>query len=69
MIKALEMFYNLSVEERKTLGAAGREHVMKNYNFDEFQSRWDEIMMSVHEKNGSWDNRKGYTGYTFKEVV
>tara|TARA_R110000824_G_scaffold22464_4_gene82183 strand:- start:3317 stop:4630 length:1314 start_codon:yes stop_codon:yes gene_type:complete len=69
VVKALEMFYNLSVEERTKLGKAGRAHVMKNYNFEKFSAQWDDIMTRVHENNGSWETRKNYSSYNFKEIV
>jgi glycosyltransferase involved in cell wall biosynthesis len=69
VVKALEMFYNLSAEERAKLGKAGRAHVMKNYNFENFATQWDDIMTRVHEKNGSWETRKNYSSYNFKEIT
>ena len=33
-VDAMGKFHNLSKEERAALGAAGREHVLKNYNFE-----------------------------------
>jgi len=69
VVKALEMFYNFSEEERRKLGQAGRKHVLKNYNFENFGKQWDDIMTRVHETFGSWDTRKNYSSYRFKEIV
>jgi glycosyltransferase involved in cell wall biosynthesis len=60
LVDAMVKFHNLSKEERAALGAAGREHVLKNYNFENYKSRWAEILTDVHEKHGSWDTRKDY---------
>ena len=47
----------------------GREHVLKNYNFETFNKQWVELMDSVVEKYGSWENRKEYNGIYFGEVA
>ena len=67
-VNILEHFYNLSKEERNQLGAAGRQHVLKNYNFENYVSGWDEIMTHVHEKHGSWDTRKNYQSWRVEEL-
>ena len=67
VVNAMLKIHNMSREERKALGAKGREHVMKNFNFTEFVKRWDMVMSSVHEKYGSWDTRKNYKSWSVKE--
>lgn len=67
-VKALETMYNLSPEERKKMGKAGREHVLKNYNFDNFINTWIEFLEGVHEKHGSWNERKGYKTWELREI-
>ena len=67
-VDTLEKFYNLSKEEREKLGSSGREHVLKNYNFENFGKTWDEIMTHVHEKYGSWDSRKWYRAWRFEQL-
>lgn len=66
-LKAMTDFYNLSQEEREAMGRRGREHVLKNYNFQKHAQRWVEIMEEVHEKHGSWDTRKNYNSVYFKK--
>jgi glycosyltransferase involved in cell wall biosynthesis len=68
-VNALLEFYNTSAEERKQLGKKGREHVLKNYNFENYIKRWDEIFVEAHKKYGSWNNRKNYKSWTFEEVA
>jgi len=68
-ISALEKMYNMSEEERKELGATGREHVVKNYDFDTFCNKWATLMESLHADNGSWETRKNYKSYKIKEVL
>ena len=68
-ISALNKIYSMGPSGRKELGLAGRKHVLDNYNFNDFQSKWVDLMMKIHEKYGSWDNRKLYNGVRFKEVA
>ena len=67
-ISALEKIYNMSDEERDELGRAGMKHVRENYNFEKFCDSWVELMDSVHEKYGSWENRKHYQAWELREV-
>ena len=61
--------YEMSEEDRKALGQAGRNHVQKNYNFADYQKRWVEVMDGAHEKHGSWENRKNYSPWTLKKIL
>lgn len=63
-ISALEEMYNMSKEEREELGKKGREHVLKNYGFDDYVNQWIDIMEGVHERHGSWETRK-YKSWEF----
>lgn len=68
-IAALTTMLEMPVEERRALGHAGREHVQNNYNFDNFCSRWAELIEDIHNRYGSWEDRKEYTTWTLEEVV
>ena len=59
-IGALTEIYNMSKEERQELGRKGRDHVLKNYNFKDFQEKWVNLMFRLHEEHGSWGTRKKY---------
>ena len=61
--------YDMGKEARREMGLKGREHVLKNYNFDDFNSAWVDFMTKVYEKEGSWGTRKNYNGITFKEIT
>jgi glycosyltransferase involved in cell wall biosynthesis len=67
-IDALTTMLEMSEEDRDKMGAEGREHVMKNYNFEDFTKRWPELLEDIHNRYGSWETRKGYKTWTFEEV-
>lgn len=66
-INALLKIHNMTRQERKEIGRKGLEHVMKNFNFTDFQNSWNKIITDFHEKYGSWENRKNYTSWYVKE--
>jgi glycosyltransferase involved in cell wall biosynthesis len=68
-IEAMKKFCSLSPAEREEMGRLGAEHVKKNYNFNTFITQWDELLTEVHETHGSWENRKNYKPYDFKEIT
>tara|TARA_B100001123_G_C15005071_1_gene905140 strand:- start:306 stop:878 length:573 start_codon:yes stop_codon:yes gene_type:complete len=67
-INALIKIHNMSKSERKELGSMGRQHVLKNYNFDDFCNNWVETIDEVCEKHGSWETRKGYNRWKLMEI-
>jgi glycosyltransferase involved in cell wall biosynthesis len=69
VVSALEKMFVMTKEERRKLGLKGREHVMKNYNFETFNKQWVDIMTEIHEQEGSWDTRINYNGIHFLEVA
>jgi glycosyltransferase involved in cell wall biosynthesis len=67
-VDALLKIHNMTPEERKELGKKGKEHLNKNYNFEEFGKTWVNTMLKIHEERGSWENRKNYKGWRLKEA-
>ncbi len=65
---ALNKIYKMGHENRKELGLLGRQHVLKNYNFENFNKKWIELMDKVYEENGSWEDRQ-HKGIRFAEVA
>jgi len=57
-IAALKKIYNLTAEERSEMGVKGMLHIQKNYNFENYKKNWVKLIDSIHEKYGSWENRK-----------
>ena len=68
-IAALHKIYNMSKEERSELGRKGADHVRTNYNFENFQNSWEELMTNIYENHGSWANRKGYKSWEVIEIA
>jgi glycosyltransferase involved in cell wall biosynthesis len=67
-INALNKMLDMSREERKEIGLKGREHVLNNYNFENFEKTWVDVMTRIHEESGSWENRKGYKPWDITEI-
>ena len=67
-INALLKMYTMKQEEREGMGKMGREHIMKNYNYEKITKRWDEIFQNIYNELGSWETRKNYKSWTFSEV-
>ena len=68
VVDALMQMYEMGKEKREELGAAGRQHIEENYNFQNFERKWEKIMLNTHEKHGSWDNRKNYKSWELRTV-
>lgn len=62
-VDALLKIYEMGHEERRRLGQLGREHVLKNYSFADFESSWVSFMDEVIEENGAWKERKNYQAW------
>ena len=59
-LDAMRKMYNATPEERAEMGRKGRDHLQKNYNFEGTLKKWDTLLTDIHERYGSWENRKGY---------
>ena len=68
VIGALMKMCELTEEQSDKIGLLGREHVLTNYNFDNFKKKWVDLMTDTHEKYGSWDNRKHYKPWELIEI-
>ena len=67
--QAFEDMYSMSKEDRAKMGLKGREHVLKNYNFETFNKKWIDLLTQLHEEEGSWNTRKQQNDrWTLKEV-
>ncbi len=62
-INTLVKMYNLSAEQRKSMGLKGRSHVEANYNYENFKQKWVDLMLKIYEEKGNYSN------ILFKEVA
>ena len=69
VVDALYEMYNMTTEKREKMSKHGREHVIKNYNFDTFNKTWVDLMIKLHEEEGSWETRKYSKRWMLKEMV
>ena len=69
VVGALLDMYNMTHEERKKMGALGREHVIKNYDYEDFKKKWVELITRIHKEHGSWDTRKKYNTWELMEIA
>ena len=67
-IAALNKIYTMPKDELAELGRKGRDHVLKNYNFEDYKKTWVNLLEEVHEKYGSWEERKGYKAWRMVEL-
>ena len=68
VVNAMERFHNMSKEERLEMGRAGRKHVIDNYGFEQYSELWQKSFRELFEECGSWDTRKNYKHWSFKEL-
>jgi len=66
---ALSKIYDMGAVERRRMGMAGKKHVETNYSFQAFNNAWVNFMDTIYKEEGSWENRKGYSGIRFMEVA
>jgi len=67
--KMLTKALKLPKKKYEVMAEAGRQHVLKNYNFEDYEKGWVKIMDDFIEKHGSWENRKNYKSWHFMEVA
>ena len=67
--KMLSKAIKLPKKRYDVMAAAGRQHILDNYNFETYEKSWVNIMDDFIEKNGSWETRKNYDSWHFMEVA
>jgi len=67
-LEAIEDFYNMPEEERRAMGKAGREYVLKEYSISKYRGAWYQTFSEIFEKYGSWENRKNYKSWELFEI-
>ena len=66
---AIKKAIKCSKKAYENMSAKGIEHVLENYNFEDFETNWIETMDEIIEKHGSWETRKNYQPWHFMEVA
>ncbi len=66
-LNALTQLYEMGDEGRTELGAQAREWTKKQFNFEDFIQRWDDLFMKIYDEKGSWESRAGYSPYEVRE--
>jgi len=51
------------------MSAKGIQHVLDNYNFEDFEKSWVETMDTIIENHGSWETRKNYDRWHLWEIA
>ena len=69
VLSAFSKIHKVSKEHRREMGMSGRQFVMDNFNFENFNKSWVELMLDVHENHGSWGTRKNHNGIELMEVA
>lgn len=59
LVDVMVKMYELPEEERLDMGKRGRNHVLKNYSMQNYIQLWIKTMTDIHERHGSWENKKG----------
>ena len=56
--KSLTKALKCSKKQYDKMSAAGINHVKENYNFEDYENNWVELIDTCIEENGSWETRK-----------
>ena len=67
-LAVMNNFYQLSQEERDSMGSTGRKHVLDNYSMSKYSGLWYQTFQEVFEDMGSWETRKNYKSWELFEV-
>jgi glycosyltransferase involved in cell wall biosynthesis len=53
----------------KQMASQGCRHVLKSYNFEEYEKSWVDLMDKITEESGSWETRTNYQRWHLLEVA
>jgi len=67
--KTLKKALKCSKKAYNNMSEKGIQHVLENYNFENFEKTWIETMDNIIEKHGSWETRKNYDRWHLWEVA
>jgi len=67
--KSLTAALKIPQKKYRQMVAQGKRHVRKNYNFQNYEKSWVELIDNVLENYGSWETRKNYKRWHLMEVA
>ena len=67
--KVMNKALKLPKTKYKKMSEAGMNHVKENFNFENLEKQWVELMDKVVEESGSWETRKNYKRWHLLEVA
>ncbi len=67
--KALTKAINLPLKKYRQIASQGMRHVNENYNFENFEQSWINLMDKILDEHGSWETRRGYKKWHLMEVA
>ena len=68
-IETLTKALNVSDKAYKKMSIQGREHVLQNYSFEGYTTKWVRLIDDMVEHHGSWETRKNYQKWQLMEVA
>ena len=51
------------------MSKAGIKHTRENYNFEDYENSWINLIDEVIETHGAWDSRKNYKQWHLNEIT
>ena len=60
---------SLSAPKYKKMSELGLKHIQNNYNFEDYEQNWINLMDQIIEEHGSWKDRKNYKRWHLLEVA
>lgn len=68
-IDCMKKAIGLTPSKYKKMSDLGLAHIKENYNFEDLETRWVNVMDDIIKKHGSWETRTGYDKWTLMEVA
>ena len=65
-LAAMMQMYEMKPEDRQSLSKECAEWAQTAFSFDNFVKSWDDLFTRLHDEQGSWDTRTGYTPYEMR---
>ena len=60
---------NLSAPKYKKLSELALNHIHTNYNFENYEKSWIDLIDETIKKHGSWENRINHKRWYLMEVA